>query len=222
MMDTIITAPIRRYRIHVATVNPIIHLHLLTNVFHVMTTVISFFLSYYFVTHLHFSIVQAGIVLSCYGVGIMLANAIHHYCHTRYSTNTVLKIALLLNAFCFANFLYITFFVGIVANTVLLSFSSCLFKSANQQQLRHYCTNRLSNEAKTFYYLYVSSNVGLLLAFAILLLSWPFSFKNMMIISSCLNLLPLFYLRHTSVDPTPHKRATSSERMRFSFAALFH
>lgn len=156
-------------------------LSLLSNLLHVAATAISFFLTYYFVNFLQFSVLQAGFLISFYGVGILVALMVApHLQHSK-----IILSALVLSTFALSNFLIVSSFLPLAFNLILLGFANALFKNAP-------LPSSLSSSQKIN--LYKSSSFGLSLAMLSIVFFSVNDFKILCITAFILNVFALFLM----------------------------
>ena len=151
------------------------HFYWLSNLLHVAATAISFFLVYYFVTALHFSMIEAGLLISFYGLGIFFATVIGPYLkHSK-----IVLGALLLSTLTIGNFLLLTTFSPLALNLMAFGFASALFKNTPWPSSQK---------------LYLSSNLGLGLTMLLVLLFSVKDFRVLCVIALIFNALALLFV----------------------------
>ena len=147
----------------------------LSNLLHVAATAISFFLVYYFVTALHFSMVEAGLLMSFYGLGIFFATVIGPYL----KQSKIVLGTLLLSTLTLGNFLMLRTFSPLALNLMAFGFASALFKNTPWPSSPK---------------LYLSSNLGLALTMLLVLLFSLQDFKVLCVIALIFNALALLFV----------------------------
>ena len=150
---------------------------LFCNLLQVAASTVQFFLVPYFVLTLKLSVVQSGVLLSSYGLGVLAAT----YFKVSIHQPKMPVYALLCNILSLGNFLILTSFVPLILNVLLLGFGSALFK----KNLSHSTYQQTKS-------LYWSSELGLTLALVGILVFPLIDFKMGIFTAFILSGLSLF------------------------------
>ncbi|MCD6045336.1 MAG: putative multidrug resistance protein family [Gammaproteobacteria bacterium] len=220
-MDNSVTAQLKRYRLHTLDLGQSRYLYLLSNLLPVAATALLFFLPYYFVTTLQFSLLQAGLLMSLYGVGIFIAILLTPYLKRQYSPRKIILFSLFANCIALACFLYIGTFPPLCFNLVLLGFAGYLFKNSHTDLLLQQHENGSPTQAKIVQQSYMASNIGLGLAMSIIALFAVSNFKALFMAALLLNALPLFFLPRDTQENKPKPTTLNLNPPIFSLLLLF-
>ncbi len=156
---------------------------LLCNLLQVAASTVQFFLVPYFALTLKLSVVQSGLLLSSYGLGVLAAT----YFKVSSHEPKMQVYALFCNILSLGNFLILTSFEPLIFNVVLLGFGSALFK----KNLSHSTYPQTKS-------LYWSSEMGLALALVGILIFPIVDFKVGIFTAFMLSGLSLFFSFITS------------------------
>ncbi len=200
-MDNIFTDPLKQYRFRAIFLSNSKTQYLYSTLFVTGATALIFFLPYYFVSTLHFSLLQAGLLMSFYGVGILIALFLAPSLSQKYSTRKIISFALIINSLSIGYFLYAASFLPLAFNMLLLGFSGYLFKNSHSHWVLQHIENEACVQTKRLQHSYIASNVGLGLTLsAIAFFSIP-HFKVLLVAGIILNALPLLFLpRHAQYN----------------------
>lgn len=208
-MDNSITAQLKRHRLHTLTLNHSKYHYLLSTLLPVAATALIFFLPYYFITALQFSLLQAGLLISFYGSGIFIAIVLTPYLNTRHSPRKIILFSLCANCVAIAYFLYAENFFLLSFNLILLGFAGYCFKKSYSHLLLQYSKNDSPAQTKIAQHSYIASNIGLGLAMLAIALFAINNFKILFMSAFILNALPLLFLPRDI--PSLHKLRLAPE-----------
>lgn len=149
---------------------------LLGNLLQVAASTVQFFLVPYFVLTLKLSVVQSGLLLSSYGLGVLATTIFKFSIHQ----SRMQVYALLCSTLALGNFLMMTSLVPLFFNVLLLGFGNGLFK----RNLPHSTYQQTKS-------LYWSSELGLVLALVGILIFPIIDFKMGILTAVILSLLSL-------------------------------
>jgi hypothetical protein len=191
-MDNSVSTPLKRDRLNSLGLNK--YLYLLNTLFPIAATALIFFLPYYFVSALQFSLLQAGLLISCYGIGIFMAILLTPYLSLRYAPRKIVLFALLTNCIALSPLLYAKTALLLCFSLALLGFAGCLFKNSHPHLLLQQTEDKSSAQTKILQQSYITSNIGLGLTMSIIAIFAINNFKSLFIAALVLNALPLFSL----------------------------
>lgn len=167
-------------------------------------TAICFFLTYYFVKDLHFSIPAAGQLIAIYSVGTLLGGVSGGYLCDRFSAPALSLIALILDGIVFSNFLYISSFALLAMNLLLMGFASYTFKTANTYSALAYCEDSGNQKLTAINLLYMSANLGGGISMLVVSLLSGYGFAIVFSIAIVFGILPgAYFCRRAQKIPTP-------------------
>jgi len=163
-----------------------ISLNLIASVF----SGICFFLSIYFVQDLHLTIAQAGIILSCYGVGRVVGGYGGGKLSDNIPPRLISIVGLLLQAICFFFLLKLTSFASLCVNLFILGIANYGFITSNNLWVFKQCQNSEVEKLKSINLIYTTSNIGLGLSALFVGQVAGYGFHNLFLISGiCLSVL---------------------------------
>lgn len=155
---------------------------------------VSFFLSLYFVSVLHISLVTTGIIIACYGIGTTAGGILSGKLADKISPRIVSIAGLLLQSIAFLFFLNITNSYLLMANEFLSGFAAYSFITANTLLVLNRAIQKETEKRKTIHVMYTASNLGIGLGAAIVALFASFSFYYLFLWSSLLLFFTAIYL----------------------------
>jgi hypothetical protein len=202
-MDNSVTTPLKRHRLHYFELGHSKYLYLLSNLLPVAATALIFFLPYYFVSTLQFSLLQAGLLMSCYGIGIFMAILLTPYLSLQYVPRKIILFALLTNCIALSPLLYAKTSLLLSFSLALLGFAGYLFKNNHPHLLLQQAEDESNTQTKILQQSYIASNIGLGLAMLIIAIFDINNFKALFITAIVLNALPLFFLPRDVNTPRP-------------------
>lgn len=159
-----------------------------------LTIGICFFLSLYFVTVCHLTASNAGILLSCYGLGTVSGGFITGKLSDRFSPQYISIFSLLAQS---ATFLFLTSLqstVLLMINLFFLGFSAYGFKTSTNVWMLGLCENDSDLRYKTISISHVAANLGLGLSGALIVCTTAYGFHSIFYLSSFLLLCAALYL----------------------------
>ncbi|MDF1795371.1 MAG: MFS transporter [Coxiellaceae bacterium] len=125
-------------------------------------TGLAFYLSIYLVSTLHYSVVSAGIVLSCYGVGTMLGGIVGGKLSDKIAPTKVIIASLLIESILFNALPSFKQLHVIMLIAALLGVCTYMFKTANTIQLIRSCSSDNNHDRITaINILYTATNIGI-------------------------------------------------------------
>jgi predicted MFS family arabinose efflux permease len=155
---------------------------------------VSFFLSLYFVSILHISLVTTGIIIACYGIGTTIGGIISGKLADRISPRIVSISGLLLQSTAFLFFLKITNPYLLMANEFLSGMAAYSFITANSLLVLNQAKQSETEKRKTIHVMYTASNLGIGLGATIVAIFATYGFHYLFLCSSILLFLTAFYL----------------------------
>ena len=181
-----------------------------------LATGLAFYLSIYLVSTLHYSIVSAGIVLSCYGIGTMIGGVVGGKLSDRTAPHKVVIMSLLFESVLFTALPYFTDLHIIMLITALLGISAYMFKTANTIQLINTSSSSDNNSRLTaINILYTASNIGIgtsaLLIGLLAHLGFAYLFYAGGILTLLLAIYQIIYLSNTETNKTADKRPNAQQ-----------
>ncbi len=220
-MDNSVTTLLKRHRLHYFELGHSRYLYLLSNLLPVAATALIFFLPYYFVSALHFSLLQAGFLMSCYGIGIFMAILLTPYLSLQYAPRKIIFFALLTNCIALSPLLYAKTSLLLSFSLALLGFAGYLFKNNHPHLLLQQAEDESNTQTKILQQSYIASNIGLGLAMLILAIFAINNFMALFITAIGLNALPLFFLPRDVNTPKPIRLNVHPTPTLFSLLLLF-
>lgn len=193
-MDNSVTTPLKRHRLHILDLGLSRCLYLLSNLLPVAATALIFFLPYYFVSALRFSLLQTGLLMSFYGIGMFIAILLNAYLRRQHTSRKIVSFALSTNCIALGPFLVATTFLPLSISLVLLGFAGYLFKSSHPHLLLPQSEDETHKQTKITQQSYIASHVGLGLAMLAIVLFAINNFNTLFMSAIVLNALPLFFL----------------------------
>lgn len=167
---------------------------ILIGLFHTIAVGLTFYLSIYLVSTLHFNVVSAGIVLSCYGIGTMTGGVLGGKLSDFLSPQRVILISLLSECALFITLPSFTNLHIIMLITGLLGISAYMFKTANTIQLISLCSGGDGHGRLTaINILYTASNIGIGTAALLIGLLAHYGFAYLFYAGGILTLLLAIY-----------------------------
>lgn len=216
-MDNSVSTPLKRHRLDSLAINK--YLYLITTLFPVAATALIFFLPYYLVSALQFSLLQAGLLISCYGLGIFMAILLIPYLNLQYVPRKIILFALFSNCIALSPLLYAKTALLLSFSLTLLGFAGYLFKNSHPHLLLQQTESH--SQAKILQQSYITSNIGLGLAMLIIAIFAINDFKALFITAIVLNALPLFFLPRDSNKPRPLSSTVHTKLALFPLVLLF-
>ena len=191
-MDNSVSTPLKRHRINSRDLNK--YLYLLSTLLPVAATALIFFLPYYFVSALQFSLLQAGLLISCYGIGIFIAVLLTPYLSLQYAPRKIILFALFANCIALSPLLYAKTALPLSFSLALLGFAGYLFKNNHSYLPFEQAEDKSKPQTKILQQSYITSNIGLGLAMLIIAIFAIHNFRALFITAIILNALSLFFM----------------------------
>ena len=220
-MDNSVTTPLKRHRLHYLELGHSRYLYLFSNLLPVAATALIFFLPYYFISALQFRLLQTGLLMSCYGIGIFMAILLTPYLSLQYAPRKIVLFALLTNCIALSPLLYATTPLLLSFSLALLGFAGYLFKNNHPHLLLQQAEEGSNTQTKILQQSYIASNIGLGLAMLIIAIFAINNFTALFITAIVLNALPLFFLPRDVNKPRPISFSVHPAPTLFSLLLLF-
>jgi MFS family permease len=122
---------------------------------------ICYFLTLYFVTHLHFTVFQASIIISAYGIGTIFGALGGGKLSDIYSPRKIAVISLFIQAIAYFSLIYNNKFYYLIINLFFLGVGSYAFITSNNVWVLATCYENEKQRLKVISLLNVASNLGL-------------------------------------------------------------
>ncbi|MDF1761426.1 MAG: MFS transporter [Coxiellaceae bacterium] len=184
-----------------------------------LATGLAFYLSIYLVTTLHYSVVSAGIVLSCYGIGTMVGGVVGGKLSDKIAAHKVVIMSLLFECVLFSALPFFSNLHAIMLITTLLGVSAYMFKTANTIQLINSSSSSDNNSRLTaINILYTASNIGIgtsaLLIGLLAHLGFAYLFYAGGLLTLLLAIYQIIYLSNTETNQTTDKHSNTQQGTR--------
>jgi MFS family permease len=136
---------------------------------------IIFYLSFYFVKILHFNITDAGLIISCYGLGTIFGGYFGGKLSDNFSPKLVSVIALFIESIAILTLLKNKVFSLLLLNLFIYGIGTYLYKVSNYVYLIQQCPQ--NKKLRMINILYMVSNFGIGIAAAIVSIMESFGFN---------------------------------------------
>lgn len=156
-------------------------------------TGICFFLSLYFVNILHISVMKAGVLISCYGMGTIFGGIIGGKLCDIFSAKKIAILSLSMQAIGFIFLANLFSFHILAINLFLLGLCTYGFMTANNVWMIKQCQNQLELRLKAINISRASSNLGLAFSGIVIGILNITGFKTLFYLSSGLLIFSVFY-----------------------------
>ncbi len=163
---------------------------------------ICFFLSFYFVHILNFNIVNAGIIMSIYGVGTTIGAITSGKLADILSPEKIAKYSLFVQSMAFMAIIFSKSMLALSTTMFLLGISAYGFITANNTSVMNLVKSDERLKLKSVNIFYASSNFGIGLAAAIVMMAGKKYFHEIFVLAA-LSLLAssIFYRQHNKLKP---------------------
>lgn len=122
---------------------------------------ICYFISIYFVNTLHMSVAQAGILLSCYGVGTILGGYVSGKLVDRYAPSRIVLMSILIEAIAFFTLSQLSTMLPFMITLFILGIAFYGFKTANDVWMLDQCLGNHSLRLKVVNVSRAAMNLGM-------------------------------------------------------------
>lgn len=219
-MDNSVTTPLKRHPLYNTDRRFSQYLYLFSALPAAASALI-FFLPYYFIQALRFSVLQAGVLMSCYGIGIFAAILLTPYLNTQFSYKKMILFSLSANCIALAYFLSAHTFPLLSLNLLLLGFAGYCFKHNTSHWLLQLAKNEAHTQTKLLQQAYMGSNIGLGLAMLAIAFFALHNFTTLFVSAIILNAVPLFLGRTRESAPTLIRKSAPTRFTIFPLTLLF-
>lgn len=183
------------------------------------------FLSIYFINTLQFSVSQAGILLSLYGLGTVIGGLLGGKLSDTFSPKIISAFFLLLEAITYAILIFSKSYITISFNLFVIGIAAYGFLTANYTWILNLCSKNEQEKFKAIGILSTVSNLGMGLAAILIGFFGEESFKLLFLFSFLflsLSAIFLFFIKEKrNFSPiTDHENETSISAPKFSSITL--
>ncbi len=159
-----------------------------------------YFLSVYFVNELRFSVTQAGVIISCYGLGAIIGGVVSGKLSDRFSAAIVSAGSLFIQGIIYLAFTQLTSLLFLSINIFLLGAATYGFITSNHVWVLSLCGHREEQKLKALNLLSTASNLGLGVSALLISVFSSYGFQHLFLIIGILFLSLSCWL--LSVDKT--------------------
>ena len=143
---------------------------------------IFYFLTIYFVNVLHFNVKQAGVIISCYGLGTILGGFLGGKLADRFAPRRILCFSLTLQGLMYLCLPSLHHVPALAANLLFQGIASYSFVTANYAQVLQACAFDETHRLKALNLLNVAANIGLALSASLISILPLTCFKQLFLI----------------------------------------
>jgi len=148
-----------------------------------------YFLSVYFVNELHFSVAQAGMLISCFGMGAIIGGFASGKLSDRFSPAIVSASSLFLQGLIYLAFTRFTNAIFLAGNIFILGAATYGFITANHVWVLGLCGEREEQKLKALNLLSTASNLGLGISALLISVFYYYGFQHLFMLIGLLFLL---------------------------------
>lgn len=148
-----------------------------------------YFLSIYFVNELHFSVAQAGMIISCFGIGAIVGGFISGKLSDRLSPAIVSAGSLLIQGYIYLAFTQLTTISFLAIHILILGAATYGFITSNHVWVLNLCGEREDQKLKALNLLATASNLGLGISALLISVFSMYGFKHLFLVIGMLFML---------------------------------
>lgn len=161
-----------------------------------------YFLALYFTKELHFSINNAAMIISCYGLGAIIGGMLGGKLADKFTPERIAACSLIIQACGYLALLKLSSMPFLMLNLFIIGIATYSFITTNYLSVLNLCKHDEAQRLKAINFLSIASNLGLGLSAIIIGVIITYGFKNIFFISGTLTLiLAIFLLLEKNAAP---------------------